>query len=117
MSGNALLKELAAARVARRGDPALGEPAAAPAPGARPAQAPARTTREIISIDSDEDAAPASAAPTTREGVIEIHSDSDDDAPAARRVTTDAIESLLQLRRPERVRPRLLRGRRARSSP
>ncbi len=92
MSGNALLKELAAARVARRGDPALGEPAAAPAPGARPAQAPARTTREIISIDSDEDAAPASAAPTTREGVIEIHSDSDDDAPAARRVTTDAID-------------------------
>ena len=84
---NALLKDLAAARAARRGEPTLArEPAAAPAP------APARATREIISIDSDDDATPAPAAQPAREGVIEIHSDSDDDAAAARRVTTDAID-------------------------
>ena len=84
---NALLKDLAAARAARRGEPTLArEPAAAPAP------APARATREIISIDSDDDATPAPAAQPAREGVIEIHSDSDDDALAARRVTTDAID-------------------------
>ena len=86
---NALLKDLAAARAARRGEPALAEPAAAPSAAAAPARAP---RKEIISIDSDDDAAPAPAAPTTREGVIEIHSDSDDDGAAARRVTTDAID-------------------------
>ena len=100
MSDNALLKELAAARAARRGDPALGEPAAAPAPAAHaarpaapaPAQTPARTPREVISINSDDDAAPAPAAQPAREGVIEIFdSDSDGESPA-RRVTTDAID-------------------------
>ena len=99
-SDNALLKELAAARAARRGDPALaGEPAAA-APAAAPArpaapapaQTPARTPREVISIgDSDDDAAPAPATRPARKAVIEINSDSDDEAPA-RRVTTDAID-------------------------
>ena len=92
MSDNALLKELAAARAARRGEPTLvGEPAAAaPAAAAErpaapaPAQTPARTTREVISIDDSDD--------ERRKGVIEIHSESDDDALAARRVTTDAID-------------------------
>ena len=89
---NALLKDLAAARAARRGEPALAEPAAAPAPATvaarpaapAPAQTPARTPREVISIDDSDD--------ERRKGVIEIHSDSDDDAAAARRVTTDAID-------------------------
>ena len=99
---NALLKDLAAARAARRGEPALaGEPAAAPAPAAAvarpvapaPAQTPARTPCEVISIgDSDDDAAPAPATRPAREGVIEIHSDSDDGEAPARRVTTDAID-------------------------
>ena len=91
MSDNALLKELAAARAARRGEPTwVGEPAAAaPAAAAErpaapaPAQTPAGTTREVISIDDSDD--------ERRKGVIEIHSDSDGDA-AARRVTTDAID-------------------------
>ena len=100
MADNALLKELAAARAARRGEPALREPAAAPAPAApaarpaapAPAQTPAQTPREVISIgDSDDDAAPAPATRPARKAVIEINSDSDDEAPA-RRVTTDAID-------------------------
>jgi len=88
---NALLKDLAAARAARRGEPALAEPAAAPAPATAPALS--RTPRkEVISIDSDDDAAPAPAAQPAREGVIEIFdSDSDGESPA-RRVTTDAID-------------------------
>ena len=111
MSDNALLRELHAARAARRGGGPAEPQVPAPAPAARAA---AGTTREI-SIDSDDDAAPAPAAAPEREGVIEIFdSDSDDggglapspqrqqhgsprvghrDAAAtSRRVTTDAID-------------------------
>ena len=117
MADNALLRELHAARNARRGGGGPSEPAEPPQVPA-PAPAPAARAREVISIgdgDSDDEAAPAPAAAPAREGVIEIFdSDSDDqgglapspqrqqhgsprvehrDAAApSRRVTTDAID-------------------------
>ena len=114
-NANALLRDLHAARSARRGGgpsepvPAVAQETPAPA-------APAARARTWISIgDSDDDAAPAPAAAPAREGVIEIFdSDSDDggglapspqrqqhgsprvehrDAAAtSRRVTTEAID-------------------------
>ena len=79
MSDNALLRDLHAARAARRGGAPAEPQVPAPAPAARAAARP----RDVISIDSDDE---------RRKGVIEIHSESDDDALAARRVTTDAID-------------------------
>ena len=78
MSDNALLRDLHAARAARRGGGPAEPQVPAPAPAARAAARP----RIYISIDDSDD--------ERRKGVIEIHSDSDDDG--ARRVTTDAID-------------------------
>ena len=81
---NALLRELHAARNARRGGGGPSEPAV-PAQEAPAPAAPAARAREVISIgDSDDDAAPAPAAAPAREGVIEIFdSDSDDEGGLA----------------------------------